>query len=280
MLRDTLQQVVEASRGTTKPLYLRNLLKEELQNYLLNFVYNSREYRDLIFTGGTCLRKIYGLPRLSEDLDFDYTDTFDIEVFAEEVKHHFTSVWQYKEITTKISGPRNTVFIKLPILKGLGLTARDEVLFVRCDFSQETAGEFRLETSSLSTADFTFFVRHYDLTTLFANKIAAFLTRDFFRGSEQTIPFKARDVFDLVWFLEKSKKSDSTFEPHWPRLLKLLAGKSRQEIVHEVIKKIDTIEEQEIKNDLNPFIESTQSVEAFSRSFKEIVRKGFTAYGR
>ncbi len=40
--------------------------------YILNFIYNDSQYKNLIFTGGTCLRKIYGLSRLSEDLDFDY----------------------------------------------------------------------------------------------------------------------------------------------------------------------------------------------------------------
>lgn len=53
-------------------LYQRNLIKDKLQNYILYFVYNSKDFQDLVFTGGTCLRKIYNLPRLSENLNFDY----------------------------------------------------------------------------------------------------------------------------------------------------------------------------------------------------------------
>lgn len=277
MLIDNLKQVVEGNKRVIKPLYLRNLLKEEVQNYILNFVYNSKEYKELIFTGGTCLRKIYGLPRLSEDLDFDFTGTFNIGAFADSVKKYFLENLQYKQMETKISGNENTVFIKLPILKSLGF-GKEEILFVRCDFSEELLGGYKLETSSISTRDFTFFVRNYDLETLFSNKIRAFLNRDFFRGSDQEIPFKARDVFDIVWFLERSKKSITNFVPNWKRLEMAFPDKSRDEILEMAIEKVVKIKENDIKNDLDPFIESSQSVDEFSQSFKEIIKTGFESF--
>lgn len=274
---DNLKQIVEANREIIKPLYLRNLLKEEIQNYILNFVYNDKDYKELIFTGGTCLRKIYNLPRLSEDLDFDYLDDFDINNFAKQVQKYFVSTLQYKKATTRISGTQKTVFIKLPLLEELGLGRRGEVLFVRCDFYYETIGEVGIETNSLSTRDMTFFVRNYDLSTLFANKIMAFLQRDFFRGKEQAIAFKARDVFDLVWFLERSQKSAVEFMPNWLRLSKAL-DKGRNKIIDEVVEKTQSIDEKQISQDLNAFIESDQSVEAFSQAFKEIITRGFRAF--
>ncbi|MDO8512409.1 MAG: nucleotidyl transferase AbiEii/AbiGii toxin family protein [bacterium] len=277
MLIDNLRQTVEANKSVIKPLYLRNLLKEELQNYILNFIYNSKEYKELIFTGGTCLRKIYGLPRLSEDLDFDFLSKFSVSKFADDLKKYFWETLQYKQAETKISGNGNTVFIKLPVLKSLGFS-NEEVLFVRCDFSEESLGSYKLETSSLSTRDFTFFVRNYNLETLFANKIRAFLNRDFFNGDDQEIPFKARDVFDLVWFLEKAKKSDRNFTPNWKRLECAFPDKSRNEVLKMVLEKVKNIKESEIKKDLEPFIESSQSVEAFSESFKEIIKNGFEDY--
>jgi predicted nucleotidyltransferase component of viral defense system len=277
MLIDNLKQIVEGNKGTIKPLYLRNLLKEEVQNYILNFVYNNKEYKKLIFTGGTCLRKLYGLPRLSEDLDFDFIGTFDIGVFADSVKKYFWENLQYKQMETKISGNENTVYIKLPILKSLGFR-NEEILFVRCDFSEELLGGYKLETSSISTRDFTFFVRNYDLETLFANKIRAFLNRDFFRGSGQDTPFKARDVFDLVWFLERSKKSSMNFVPNWQRLEAAFSDKSRDEILEMAIEKVMKINENDIKNDLESFIESSQSVDVFSQSFKEIIKNGFESF--
>jgi predicted nucleotidyltransferase component of viral defense system len=276
MLLDNLKQTVESGKNITKPLYLRNLLKEELQNYVLQFIYNNVTYRDLIFTGGTCLRKIYGLPRLSEDLDFDFTGKFDVNKFADAVKVHFKSDLQYP-VETKISGKENTVYIKLPIMKSLGFK-NEEVLFIRCDFSEEALGEYGVETNTVSTKDFTFFVRNYDLSTLFANKIYAFLSRGFYKGGQQTVPFKARDIFDLVWFLERAKKSSIDFSPNWKRLEKAFPGVSRKGLATKIIEKAEKINESEIKQDLEPFIESSQSVDDFSKAFKGIIKRGFEGF--
>ena len=75
MIIQRLKQQVDNYKQCTNGLFVRSALKEVLQDYVLNFVYNNKTYKDLIFTGGTCLRKVYGLPRLSEDLDFDYLET-------------------------------------------------------------------------------------------------------------------------------------------------------------------------------------------------------------
>ena len=112
----------EVLSSQNDPLYIRTLLKEELQNYILNYVYNSAQYKNLIFTGGTCLRKVYSLPRLSEDLDFDYIKKFKLELFSKDIQSYFISNLQYKEVNTKINKNKNTIYIKFPsILNQLGL---------------------------------------------------------------------------------------------------------------------------------------------------------------
>lgn len=95
-------------------LYQRNLKKEKLQDYILNFVYNNRKFKRLIFTGGTCLRKIYGLNRLSEDLDFDYTDDFNINDFSKEIEKYLISKEKFTNVELKIANNQKTVFIKFP----------------------------------------------------------------------------------------------------------------------------------------------------------------------
>jgi len=73
MVVDELKNIVAKTRQQNKTnVYTRSLLKEYLQTYVLNFIYLNPEYnRNFIFTGGTCLRRCFGLNRLSEDLDFD-----------------------------------------------------------------------------------------------------------------------------------------------------------------------------------------------------------------
>ncbi len=48
-----------------------NILREYLQYKMLEAVYSSEFARQLIFMGGTAIHIAHGLPRFSEDLDFD-----------------------------------------------------------------------------------------------------------------------------------------------------------------------------------------------------------------
>lgn len=265
MILPKLKNILNQYQTSNNSLFTRTVLKEALQDYVLNFVYNDARYKTLIFTGGTCLRKIYGLPRLSEDLDFDFLDTLEIEHFAKRVKAYFMKDLQYNAIITKISGNRQTVFLKFPVLK--------LILFVRCDFSKETIGSFTTEVNAVSTSEFTFFVTSYDLPTLFANKIMAFLQRDFFKGKEQAIPFKGRDLFDLVWFLEKSKKSDWKLKPSWERLVRGLKINNANKIVDLIVEKVASIDKKDAYTDLLPFIESRQTLENFSENFSFLIKE-------
>jgi hypothetical protein len=64
----------------------------------------------------------------------------------------------------------------------------------------------------------------YGLSFLLTNKIEAFLQRDFYKGSSQTVPFKGRDLFDIVWFIQRSAKSDLPLKPDWSNLISCKAA--------------------------------------------------------
>ena len=257
------------------PLYLRNLIKEELQNYVLNFVFTSEKYNGLIFTGGTCLRKVYGLNRLSEDLDFDYTGDFSIEEFAEGVEEYFKSVVQYSEIIASISGNKNTAFFKFPILKELEVYSdrTPEDIFVRCDFSKEEKGGFVLDKNMITAGSFQFFVTSYDLPTLFANKLVAFLERAFYRGEFQKIPFKGRDVYDLFWLTQLSGKSSYNLKMSGERLSALLPGENVEGIKKMVVEKVKKIDDKFLYDDLFPLLGSKEILDGFIDTYKEYLPK-------
>src|SRR3989338_6808547 len=63
----------------------RNALKEELQFYVLNFIYHHLEYSKWIMYGGSALRIIHGLDRMSVDLDFEISHSIT-KKFLEELK--------------------------------------------------------------------------------------------------------------------------------------------------------------------------------------------------
>ncbi|PIR13732.1 hypothetical protein COV49_01130 [Candidatus Falkowbacteria bacterium CG11_big_fil_rev_8_21_14_0_20_39_10] len=243
--------------------YQRNIIKEKLQDSILNFVYNDTKYKSLIFTGGTCLRKLYSLPRLSEDLDFDFTSDFDISDFETEIEKYLVKVEKFNNVELKIATNQRTIFIKF-------IQENREKIFVRCDFSK--AGKnIKTELSPYNSDKYNFFILNYDLPTLFGNKIKAFLERKFFKGSEQTMSFKGRDVFDIAWFIQLSAKSGFVLKPEWNSLEKDLKM-SKKEIISKVIDKVTKIKNEELILDLVPFIESEQDISKFMKSYVGIIK--------
>lgn len=248
----------------TPNIYERNVKKEQLQDVILQYVYNTSGYNTLLFTGGTCLKKVYGLNRLSEDLDFDIPKniTFDIRVFADDLKKYLLSLRVFGPITTKISKNNQTVFIKFP-----------DNVFVRCDFSLIQTTVFETQQSFITANNRQFLVLSYDLPTLWANKIVAFLTRSFYKGKFQTIPFKGRDIYDLYWLLQLSAKTGYTLKPNMKRLKALMKPMTPKNITREIQKKIALVDPKFVVDDLSPLVESRDLVDRFVTDFENVISK-------
>lgn len=261
MLTQDLNEIILKAQGKNQ-FYIRNLVKEEIQNYILNFVYQNSVFQNLIFTGGTCLRKLYGIDRLSEDLDFDYTFDFKIDKFLDEIKEYFVSQLQYRGAEYKISGNKQTLFIKFPT----------ENIFVRCDFSRASSNVYGLTKGMITAGKFRFLVNAYDLETMFANKIVAFLRRNFYKGKFQTLPLKGRDVYDLFWLLQLSAKSAYSMKPNQKRLL-ALTGSDSATLKQEVKDKMKKVEAEFVYEDMLPLVESDQFLREFLKVFSTNIVK-------
>ena len=269
MVIQNLKAVLTKSGSLENRDFVRNLLKEELQVFVLNFVYTST-YKNLIFTGGTCLRKFYGLPRISEDLDFDINNTsFDFDGFQKDLKEYFVKDLQYRNLDLKFKNL--TVFLKFPVLREIGFsTASDtDILFLRLDFSFNKDSHFNTETQLFSAYDFSFLAKTYDFGTLLANKIAAFLTRGYKKGPEQSESFKGRDVFDLIWMLGEAKKTGSRV--NLQRISGLLGIKDKKDLRKKILEKIEKIDSKDLYNDLRPFFKDTGFVDNFCQNFMKLL---------
>src|SRR3990167_3793745 len=117
MLISRLRKIV-AENKDRRMAFLRSLLKEAIEYYTLNFVFISKWGKHLLFKGGTCLRFCFGLPRLSEDLDFDVEKAHDFNVgkFTKDLERYYFGRLQYKGLITKIANNKRTVYLKFPIL--------------------------------------------------------------------------------------------------------------------------------------------------------------------
>lgn len=282
MIEERLSEVI-AGNPDLNPLVLRTKLKEVLQGYILEFVYNHPVYRAFLFTGGTCLRQLYGLPRLSEDLDFDVEGAVNVHVFADDVHAYVERSLHYSRLQTNVSGNGMSVFLKFPVLKQLGLvhsSSDSPMLFLRCDLVPEQTGLYGDQRAPISTTRSMFFVRAYDLPTLFGNKLAAFVGRVYQKGTTQTLPFKGRDVFDLVWFLQQSRRQNWSLMPNWPRVLALLGVASPDDVLKTAAAKARALKPTEVAADLQPFVEDRQSLQAFMLNASEVLPAQLAELGR
>ncbi len=250
------------------PAYLRNLLKERLQFYVLQFVSLSPWSGQLIFKGGTCLRFFFDLPRLSEDLDFDILDdtNFSLSSLELALTKYFASTLQFANLTTKIAGNGRTLYLKFPILNqiGLKLTPSDSnILFVRLDFASALGHSYTIELSTKSTLNFSFIIKRYALSDLMSGKIAAIITRETTEGTVKGPRVKGRDYYDLIWYLEKK------IQPNWVYLTEL-TGFAKHTVLAKLSSKFAHVDPIILRSDLTPLFPDPRFVDSFSRNIHSL----------
>jgi hypothetical protein len=258
-----------SQRNLTSP-YIRSLLKEHLQIYVLNLIYTSQKYRkNFIFTGGTCLRHCFGLNRLSEDLDFDLKTPIDAGDLKQEVDTYFRSEWRYTDLQVAILQQGKQILLKFPVLRQLGLASASEsdLLFVKIDLSPLPSEIFAENTTLRNTNNFTYIVTHYDLPSLMASKIAAVLTRQREWGRENTKIVKGRDYFDLLWFLEK--KTYPTFDRTCDILGAQYTPAQLLQLIDNKVNAATGINRLSFKQDLLPYIDNSEVIDGYIESYKE-----------
>jgi predicted nucleotidyltransferase component of viral defense system len=159
--------------------------KDYFQNILLFIIYRNHG-NDVVFKGGTALKKCYGLPRFSEDLDFTCMAGIKTESIEAGLKR-FNLEFETEAIKYP-AGLKATIRLKGPLYSGI----RNSLCKLVLDFSfresvilapnVKTIGRFLEEIPS-----FDVFVMQE--AEILAEKVRAVLTR--------TV---ARDVYD-IWFL-------------------------------------------------------------------------------
>ena len=247
-------------------LFKRNLLKEYLQILTLSFIYSQKEYQPLIFYGGSCLRHCFGLPRLSEDLDFvDLKKKINLEKLAKDLSLFFEKFF----VKPKIKIQKFRIYLKFPILYHLKLARNPESEFVILKI--EIFKEFHfckgylVEIVPVFKFSRAFLVRTLDFPSLMATKIRAILLRKWEKRDKKgkiLAKVKGRDYFDLMWYLEKGIKPN----------LKCLGKKmSLVELKEYLLKEVKKIDEKSLVYDLEGLIEGKNFIKDLGRSLKRIL---------
>lgn len=272
MIIKELKKIVQDEKAKERlTSFIQNVLKEHLQIYILYFIYTHPKYmKNLIFTGGTCLRHFFGLARLSEDIDFDYLGVIDSAKLADEIKDFFAKKYKFQDIQASIKQHGEQILLRFPVLQELGLLYRDRsnVLLVKVDLSANPSKNFAVATTSKSVHGFNFVARHYDLPSLMAGKLHAVLTRKYLRGKENEKSIKGRDYFDLLWFVKKGVRPNLERLSH---MLGLKAVLSYPEVEQRVDKKVEEFikrHKSAFISDLGPLIQNPNILKAYVENYK------------
>lgn len=243
----------------------RVILKEFLQAYTLDFLYNHPVYRKLNFYGGTCLHVIFGLNRLSEDIDLDNSNGIDLSTLENDLLTSFRSNIGYADVNAKTQigewGVWRTT-LKFPILYTLGLTSHvNEPLHLKVEVSQHKQISIVRQTPVLLFGR-SFVTSHFTLETMMAGKMLACLERNFQKGEGAAI--KGRDFYDLLWFMQQK------IRPLEDKLAndghQFYTVQSAMELLGE---KIAEMKLSDLAEDLLSLFEQRSFIEAWLEGFKE-----------
>ncbi len=278
LLEELLKPIIAEKKqlGVPKTVIL-NYLKEYIQYLVLRLIYNHSEFKKLVFKGGSCLRICYGLPRLSEDLDFDYDEKqfsdgflFDLEKYLSyEIRNKY-----FPSLETKIQSTVR-LYLKFPFLYKLGLAEKSESdkLYVKVETENTVLPEASFALTPISKLGFNFMAYHYDLPTLMTGKIYALLHRLWFKGETQEVDVKGRDFYDLYWYLQNNIK------PNWLALRKIIPLKNEKELKSILIERITkTVTPQKLTYDLQNFLPDPVFVTDFSKNYLELMKKMIMEY--
>lgn len=256
----------------------RNMAKEMLIYHILEWLYNHPQYRKLKFYGGTCARVVYGLNRLSEDIDLDNGDGVDLSGFASDLLKYLRGVMLLSDAEVKNAIDREAdqghiwrFLIKLPILNALDLSSnQNDKLHIKIEISTHQQMSDTLLTPVVSNG-FSMVVLHWDESSLMAGKILACLNRSFIKG-QTGINYKARDYYDLLWYMQRGTK------PNEQKILAESDYADMTEIWQQLRQRIGRIKPTDISSDLENLFMEGYFAKIWSEQMHELFEKYLGKY--
>lgn len=188
----------------------RNYLKEELQYYILNFIYHNSEYSKWIMYGGSALRIIHNLGRMSVDLDFEISRKIEnnfLENLKNEIEAYFAENYNVSADFLEITIIKRGLKIKFKagkLIKGHA----SEWINIEIHLNHFIAPKTITEHRPISKNQLSFVITAYNMSALMASKIAAIFLREPYGIGKNTYSYKGRDIYDLLWYMNKKTTPD------------------------------------------------------------------------
>ena len=264
----------------------KDALKEVVQEIVLCGLSRAGFFRKAAFYGGTALRVFHNLDRFSEDLDFSLEaadESFLLSDYFSVLRKEIASFGLNVEISEKVKSGESAV--QSAFLKGN--TKEHMLMFFDADQAIDRIPgnelikiKFEVDTNPPALASFErkyrllpvpYEVMLYDMPSLFAGKVHAVICRAWKNR------IKGRDLYDYVFFLSKGAHLNT--EHLKARLIQSGVwdeGKafSVEDAKHLLCERFETIDYQQAKEDVVPFLKNTATLDMWSADFFKQITEG------
>ena len=252
-------------------------LREIMQEIALAGLHRAGFFEKAAFYGGTSLRIFYGLDRFSEDLDFSLLEVnpgFSLNKYLDAVLAEFESLGmkvsvreKQKTIQTNIESAflKSETIWKELILENIipqsGLDQKANIL-IKLEVDREPPLGFETE-ERLLLKPFSFYVKCFSISDLFAGKMHALLFRKW--GTN----VKGRDWYDMEWYIKKG----IPLNLHHFLLRALDSGDWKKKTITEeefrelLSARIDTVDMGRVKADIRRFIPDQKVLDIWSAKY-------------
>ncbi len=255
----------------------RNALKEELQFYALNFIYHHPEYNKWIMYGGSALRIVHGLDRMSVDLDFEVshaiTEKF-LEELKSEIEEHFKNTYGVGAdfLTIKITIGRG-LLLKFHVGEELSFGHPSKQVHIKIDLNHFVVPKTVHERRPINQDQLSFVIVTYNMSALMASKIAAIFLRGTRGVGEAIYEEKGRDIYDLLWYMNKKVVPDFDY-----LVAKGIDIKDPRALFDKLTLQMNKVNDENLKQDLMPLFTNRPYIENWFKNWRENYLRFFDAY--
>ena len=255
----------------------KNALKEVVQEVALCGLSRAGFFKHAAFYGGTALRIFYGLDRFSEDLDFSLVmpnPDFQLNRYFSGVESELAALglkFSIEEKQKTVDSGIKSAFLKgntkehilnIYDIQNIGINP-DEIIKIKFEVDTnppafaQFENKYRLQPSPYQ-------VKLYDMSSLFAGKIHAVICRSWKNR------VKGRDLYDYVFYLLRQAKVNL---PHLQARLEDSGTLpengvfSRETLLKMLQERFETIDFEQAKQDILPFIVNPDKLDLWSKDF-------------
>lgn len=255
----------------------RNALKEELQFYVLNFIYHHPEYSKWIMYGGSALRIIHDLDRMSVDLDFEISQAITkklLEELKKEIEKYFASTYGTEPdfLTIKTTTGRG-LLLKFNVGKELSVSHPSKQVHVRIDLNHFVAPKTVTERRPINRDQLSFVITTYNMSALMASKIAAIFLRGTRGVGEAVYEEKRRDIYDLLWYMNRKVVPDLDY-----LVAKGIDVKDPRALFDKLTLQMNKVNDNNLKQDLTPLFVNQIYIGNWLKNWRESYLRLFDEY--